>query len=83
MSAMESMLEEGHKLIGDLKAWMEKLTGHVPAVEAEVKTDAETVAHDAVAAEKPVVTEAVHDATVVAETAVADVTAPAAEAKTA
>lgn len=79
MSAMESMLEEGHKLIGDLKAWMEKLTGHVPAVEAEVKADAETVTHDAVKAEAPVVTEAVHDATAVAETAVADVAGAATE----
>lgn len=72
MSAMKTALDEiktiadeleaeGHKLGATLKAWVQKLTGAVPAVEAEVKMDAEQVAHDAVAAEAPVVNEAVQD----------------------
>lgn len=73
------LLAEGHKLAEPLLAEIHKLSGDVPAVEAEVKTDAETVAHDAVAAEAPVVTETVHDATAVAEHAVADVAGAGAE----
>lgn len=98
MSAMKAALDEiktiadeleaeGHKLGSALKAWVEKLTGHLPAVEAEVKVDAEQVAKDAVAAEAPVEAEAVHDAEKVAAKAVAAVTeavaAPAAKTTTA
>lgn len=48
-----------------------------------MKTDAEKVTHDAVAAEAPVVNEAVQDVAAVADTAVSGVTnPPAAETKT-
>lgn len=88
MSAMKAALDEiktivgeleaeGHKLAAPLKAWVEKLTGAVPAVEAEVKADAEQVAKDAVAAEAPVEAEAVKDAEKVAEHVVTDVATPA------
>lgn len=94
MSAMKAALDEiktiadeleaeGHKLAATLKAWVEKLTGNLPAAEAEVKTDAETVAKDAVTAEAPVVNEAVQDVAAVADTAVAgDAAPPAPEVKT-
>lgn len=61
---------EGHKLAAPLKARLDKLFGEMPVVEAEVKADAEKVEHDAVAAEKPVVNEAVQDVAAVGETAV-------------
>jgi hypothetical protein len=78
MSAMKAALAEikqiadeleaeGHKLASTLKAWVEKLTGNLPAAEAEVKTDAEQVAKDAVAAEAPVVAEAMQDVAAVAD----------------
>lgn len=87
MSAMKAALDEikqiadeleaeGHKLGATLKTWVEKLTGHLPQVEAEVKADAEQVAHDAVTAEAPVVNEAVQDVAAVAETAAAGDTTP-------
>jgi len=76
---------EGHKLAATLKVWLEKLAAHLPEAEAEaeVKADAEQVARDAVAAEVPVVNEAVQDVAAIGETAVVgDVTAPAGEAAT-
>lgn len=87
---MSGILDEGHALIAQLeekghelaeafRAWFDKLRGHLPEVEAEVKADAEQVAHDAETAAAPVVAEAEHDAEKVAEHAVADVTATATE----
>lgn len=58
-----------------LHALLDRLTGHVPAVEAEVKADAEQVAHDAETAAAPVVAEAEQDAGHVAGEVAADVTA--------
>jgi len=79
MSAMKSLQAEGHALIAQLEEkehelaaafrdWFNRLTGAVPAVEAEVKADAEKVAHDAVAAE------AMQDVAAVADHAVTGVT---------
>lgn len=95
MSNIKNLIAEIHAEINKLESGaadrlrglFDKLTGHLPQVEAEVKTDAEKVAHDAVAAEKPVEAEAVHDAEKVAGDTAAAVTeaaaAPAAETKTA
>jgi len=76
--ALIAQLEEKqHELAAEFRAWFNDLTGHLPAVEAEVKADAEQVAHDAVAAEAPVVNESVQDVAAVGETAVTgDATAP-------
>jgi len=87
MSAMKSLQVEGHALIAQLEEkehelaaafrnWFNRLTGAVPAVEAEVKADAEQVAHDAVAAEEPVAAEAMQDVAAVADHAGEAVTAP-------
>jgi hypothetical protein len=65
---------EGHKLGATLKAWVEKLTGEAPVVEAEVKTDAEQVAKDAAEAEAPVAAEVMQDVAAVADHAVTGVT---------
>lgn len=61
--------EKEHELAGAFRSWFDELTGKLPEVEAEVKVDAEQVAHDAVAAEAPVVNEAVQDVAAVADTA--------------
>lgn len=60
---------EGHKEADRVHAVYERLHALLPGVEAEVKADAEQVAHDAVAAEAPVVNEAVQDVAAVADTA--------------
>jgi len=91
MSAMKNLQAEGHALIAQLEEkehelaaafrdWFNRLTGAVPAVEAEVKADAEQVAKDAVAAEAPVAAEAMQDVAAVADHAVTGVTV--AETKT-
>lgn len=67
---------EGHKEADRLHAAYEHLHDLLPGVEAEVKADAEQVAHDAVAAEAPVVNEAVQNVAAVADHAVTDVTTP-------
>lgn len=79
--ALIAQLEEkGHELAAEFRTWFDELTGRLPAVEAEVKADAEQVAHDAVAVEAPVVNEAVQDVAAIGETAVAgDVTSAATE----
>jgi len=85
MSAMKNLQAEGHALIVQLEEkehelaaafrdWFNRLTGAVPAVEAEVKADAEQVAHDAVVAEAPVAAEAVQDVAAVADHAVTGAT---------
>lgn len=75
--ALITQLEEkGHELAAPFRAWFDEFTGRLPAVEAEVKTDAEKVAHDAVAVEAPVVNEAVQDVAAVADHAVTGATAP-------
>ena len=71
---------EGHKEADRLHAAYKHLHDLLPGVEAEVKADAEQVAHDAIAAEAPVANEAVQDAAAVADHAVTGVTA--AEPKT-
>lgn len=76
--ALIAQLEEkDHVLAADFRNWFGKLTGHLPAVEAEVKADAEKVAHDAVEAEKPVANETMQDVAAVTSDAVAGVTEPA------
>ena len=85
MSAIKNLLADGHALIAQLeerehelaaafRAWFDKLTGNVPELKAEAKTDAETVAHDAETAAAPVVAEAEKDAKDVAGEVAADVT---------
>lgn len=75
--ALIAQLEEkGHELAHEFRTWYDEFTGAVPAVEAEVKADAEQVAHDAVAAEAPVAQEAMQDVAAVADTAVSGVTNP-------
>ncbi|NUQ98357.1 MAG: hypothetical protein HOY79_17995 [Streptomyces sp.] len=82
--ALIAQLEEKeHELAAAFRSWFDKLTGHLPAVETEVKSDTEQVAHDAVAAEAPVVNEAMQDVAAIADTAVTSVATPAAETKTA
>lgn len=73
--ALIAQLEEkSHELATEFRTWYDQFTGHLPKVEAEVKTDAEQVAHDAVAAEAPVATEAVQAVAAVADHAVTGVT---------
>lgn len=68
--ALIAQLEEKeHELAGEFRTWFNEFTGKLPAVEAEVKADADQVAKDAVAAEAPVVNEAVQDVAAVADTA--------------
>lgn len=75
--ALITQLEEkGHELAAPFRAWFDEFTGRLPKVEAEVKADAEQVAHDAVAAEAPVAQEAMQDVAAVADTAVSGVTTP-------
>lgn len=85
--AFHAVIDELHTLLGELEADGHKLAAPIKARFEElltiVKSDAEQVARDAVAAEEPVVNEAVQDVASVGETAVAgDATAPAAETTT-
>ena len=82
-SLIVQLEESGHELADEFRKVFDQLHGRVPAVEAEAKADAEQVAHDAVAAEAPVVNEAVQDVAAIADTAVTSVSTPAAETKTA
>jgi len=67
---------EGHKEADRLHAAYKHLHDLLPGVEAEVKADAEQVAHDAVVAEAPVANEAMQDVAAVADHAGEAVTAP-------
>lgn len=71
----EKLLAEGHAEAAKLVEAYHVLFGDAAKVEAEVKADAETVAHDAVAAEAPVVNEAVQDVAAVADHAATGTTA--------
>lgn len=72
--------ESGHVLAGEIRKEFNLLHGRAAVVEAEVKADAEQVAHDAEAAAAPVVTEAERDAQTVAGEVTQDATAAVAEA---
>jgi vacuolar-type H+-ATPase subunit D/Vma8 len=77
--ALITQLEEKeHELAGEFRSWFNELTGHLPAVEAEVKSDAQQVAHDAVAAEAPVAAKAMQDVAAVADAAVTGSATPVA-----
>lgn len=91
MSATTALLDEFHALVAHLeeeehrlaerfRALFDKLNGDLPAVETEVKADAETVAHDAEVAAAPVEAEVAKDAEHVASEVAADVATVVTEA---
>lgn len=72
-----ALLEEsGHELAGEIRKAFDQLRGRVPVVEAEVKTDAGQVLHDAEAAAAPVVAEVEADAKQIAKDAAQAVIPP-------
>lgn len=74
--ALIAQLEEKeHELADAFRSWFDELTGKLPAVESEVKDDAEQVAKDAVATEAPVAQEAMQDVAAVADHVVTRATA--------